>query len=182
MPGIVVEGKSQPVRRNAATATKAAPQTAPAQTPQSDAVIVEVDATQRAGSLTVPTTEEAQRALALVPGSVVVVPDTAYRNTTPASTIKDVLDYVPGVFVQPKWGDDLRLSIRGSGLSRNFHLRGIQLYMDGIPINTADGFGDFQELDPTAYRYVEVFKGAERVAVWCSLARRRHQLRHADRP
>ena len=32
--------------------------------------------------------------------------------------------------------------------------------MDGIPINTADGFGDFQEIDPTAYRYVEVYKGA----------------------
>ena len=158
LPGIVVEGKSQPVRPKPATATKAALQTAPAQT-QGDAVAVEGDATQRASSLTVPTTEEAQRALALVPGSVVVVPDTAYRNTTPASTIKDVLDYVPGVFVQPKWGDDSRLSICGSGLSRNFHLRGIQLYMDGIPISTADGFGDFQELDPTAYRYVEVFKG-----------------------
>lgn len=158
LPGIVVEGKSQPVRRKAATATKATPQSAPAQTP-SDAVPSDSDATQRAGNLTVPTTEEAQRALALVPGSVVVVPDTAYRNTTPASTIKDVLDYVPGVFVQPKWGDDSRLSIRGSGLSRNFHLRGIQLYMDGIPISTADGFGDFQELDPTAYRYVEVYKG-----------------------
>ncbi len=71
-----------------------------------------------------------------------------------------MLDYVPGVFVQPKWGEDSRLSIRGSGLSRNFHLRGVQLYMDGIPINTADGYGDFQEIDPTAYRYVEVYKGA----------------------
>ncbi len=67
---------------------------------------------------------------------------------------------MPGVFVQPKWGDDTRLSIRGSGLSRNFHLRGLQLYMDGIPINTADGYGDFQEIDPTAYRYIEVYKGA----------------------
>ena len=67
---------------------------------------------------------------------------------------------MPGVFVQPKWGEDSRLSIRGSGLSRNFHLRGVQLYMDGIPINTADGYGDFQEIDPTAYRYVEVYKGA----------------------
>ncbi len=67
---------------------------------------------------------------------------------------------MPGVFVQPKWGEDTRLSIRGSGLSRNFHLRSIQLYMDGIPINTADGYGDFQEIDPTAYRYVEVYKGA----------------------
>jgi iron complex outermembrane receptor protein len=31
--------------------------------------------------------------------------------------------------------------------------------MDGIPINTADGYGDFQEIDPTAYKYVAVYKG-----------------------
>ena len=75
--------------------------------------------------------------------------------------MKDALDYVPGVFVQPKWGDDSRLSIRGSGLSRNFHGRGVQLMMDGIiPISTADGASDFQEIDPTAYRYIEVYKGA----------------------
>lgn len=114
----------------------------------------------RSGSLSVPTTAEATAEINRTPGAVEVVPDTAYKTSTPAVTIKDALDYVPGVFVQPKWGEDSRLSIRGSGLSRNFHLRGTQLYMDGIPINTADGFGDFQEIDPTAYRYVDVYKGA----------------------
>ncbi|MBN8920386.1 MAG: TonB-dependent receptor, partial [Rhizobiales bacterium] len=110
-------------------------------------------------SLVVPTTEAARAILARVPGAVAVVPDTAYK-TAPAQTLKDVVDWTPGVFAQPKWGDDTRLSIRGSGLSRNFHLRGTQLSMDGIPINTSDGYGDFQEIDPTFYRYVEVYKGA----------------------
>lgn len=114
----------------------------------------------RSGSLSVPTTAEATADIELTPGAVEVVPDKAYKASTPAVTIKDALDYVPGVWVQPKWGEDSRISIRGSSLSRNFHLRGIQLYMDGIPINTADGYGDFQEIDPTAYRYIEVFKGA----------------------
>src|SRR5262249_59064014 len=103
----------------------------------------------RAGSLVSPNTAEARAEIDRTPGGVELVPDTAYRASTPAATIKDALDYVPGVFAQPKWGDDTRLSIRGSGLSRNFHLRGLELYMDGIPINTADGFGDFQEIDPT---------------------------------
>ena len=107
-----------------------------------------------------PNTAEAQAQLSNVPGSVTVVPDTAYKSSTPAVTLKDVLDYVPGIFIQPKWGEDSRLSIRGSGLSRNFHLRSTQLFMDGVPINTADGYGDLQEIDPTAYRYVEVYKGA----------------------
>jgi outer membrane receptor protein involved in Fe transport len=93
-------------------------------------------------------------------GGVAVVAAEDYKNNSVANTIKDVLGYVPGVFAQPKWGDDTRLSIRGSSLSRNFHLRGVQLYMDGIPINTSDGYGDFQEIDPTAYKYVEVYKGA----------------------
>ncbi len=119
-----------------------------------------VGTTARSGSLSVPNTAEARAEMNQVPGGVALVPGSAYQQSTPASTIKDVLDYVPGVFVQPKWGDDSRLSIRGSSLSRNFHLRSIQLFMDGIPINTADGYGDFQEIDPTAYRYVEVYKGA----------------------
>jgi len=110
-------------------------------------------------SLTVPTTEQAQEEIRRTPGAVEVIADTVFKNG-PAATLKDVLDYVPGVFVQPKWGADTRLSIRGSSLSRNFHLRSIQLYMDGIPINTADGYGDFQEIDPGAYRHVDVYKGA----------------------
>lgn len=114
----------------------------------------------RSGSLTVPTTAEAAADIQRTPGGVDLVRAEDYKATTPAITIKDALDYVPGVFVQPKWGEDARLSIRGSGLSRNFHLRGTQLFMDGIPISTADGFGDFQEIDPTVYRYIEVFKGA----------------------
>ncbi len=105
------------------------------------------------------TAQQALREIQQTPGGVALVTADSYKNSTVANTIKDVLEYVPGVFVQPKWGDDTRLSIRGSGLSRNFHLRGVQLYMDGIPINTADGYGDFQEIDPTAYKYVEVFKG-----------------------
>lgn len=36
----------------------------------------------------------------------------------------------------------------------------IQLYQDGVPLNVADGGGDFQLIDPTAYQYTEVYKGA----------------------
>ena len=121
---------------------------------------VVVNAQASAGALTSPATEQALRTIQQTPGGVALIPAETYRNSTVANTIKDVLDYVPGVFAQPKWGDDTRLSIRGSGLSRNFHLRGIQLYQDGIPINTSDGNGDFQEIDPTAYKYVQVYKGA----------------------
>jgi len=129
-------------------------------TPPSQPAPRSAETAEPGGSLTVPPTEQATREFQKTPGAVAVVTDAAIRKT-PAQTIKDVFDYTPGIFAQPKWGEDSRLSIRGSGLSRNFHLRGVQLYMDGIfPINTADGYGDFQEIDPTAYRYIEVYRGA----------------------
>lgn len=114
---------------------------------------------QQPSSLTVRTTEQARQQMQQIPGAVAVVADEDYKNSA-ATTLKDVVAYVPGVFAQQKWGDDTRLSIRGSGLSRNYHLRSTQLYLDGIPINTADGYGDFQEIDPTAYRHVDIYKGA----------------------
>ncbi|WP_051356523.1 TonB-dependent receptor family protein [Azorhizobium doebereinerae] len=119
---------------------------------------VNVQATS-GGSLTVPSESAARAAINLTPGGAEVVGDTAWANT-PATTVKDMLDFVPGVFAQPKWGEDTRLSIRGSGVSRSSHLRGIQLFQDGIPLSSVDGGGDFQEIDPTAFQYVEVFKGA----------------------
>ncbi len=141
---------AKPAPRRAATATTALPQIVV--TGSSDPGV--------RGALAVLTAQQALREIQRAPGGVALVPANAYRNSTVANTVKDILDYVPGVFAQPKWGDDTRLSIRGSSLSRNFHLRGVQLYMDGIPINTADGYGDFQEIDPTATKYTEVYKGA----------------------
>ncbi|HEX7741831.1 MAG TPA: TonB-dependent receptor, partial [Sphingobium sp.] len=48
---------------------------------------------------------------------------------------------------------------RGSGLSRGFHMRGLTLLQDGIPINMADDNGDFQELDPQVFQHLEVYRG-----------------------
>ncbi|MES2751891.1 MAG: TonB-dependent receptor plug domain-containing protein, partial [Pseudomonadota bacterium] len=154
LPPVVIEAERQarPARNRGARPASIQPE------PASNAPIASLPAVP--GPLGVQTAQQARREIQQTPGGVAVVAAEDYRNNSVASTIKDVLDYVPGVFVQPKWGDDSRLSIRGSSLSRNFHLRGIQLYMDGIPINTADGYGDFQELDPTAYKFIEVYKGA----------------------
>ena len=111
------------------------------------------------GTLTVPSTAQATAEIQRIPGAVAIVPDTVFKNG-PANTLKDVLGFVPGVVIQTRWGPDARVSIRGSGLTRNYGNRGINFYLDGIPINQSDGFTDLFEIDPTAFRYVEVFKGA----------------------
>ncbi|MCW2365873.1 iron complex outermembrane receptor protein [Sphingobium sp. B7D2B] len=121
----------------------------------------DADQSSRASDIIVtatPTTEQAAAEIERTPGGVEVVPDTAFKNT-PVQHIKDILAYVPGVITQPRMGDDARVSVRGSGLSRAYGARGISLLLDGVPMNTADGLVDFFEVDPSAYRYVEIFKG-----------------------
>src|SRR5690606_751465 len=110
-------------------------------------IVVKAD---EGASLTAPTVREARTQIEHIPGGAALVEDSAWRDTQTA-TVKDSLDYTPGVFAQPKWGEDARRSIRGSGWSRYYHMRGIALYQDGVPLNNADGSTDFQWIDPTAY-------------------------------
>jgi len=111
-------------------------------------------------SLTVPTMEEARRRLDTTPGGVDLVDPETYKIGRAASVF-DALGFATGVFVQPRFGaDESRISIRGSGIQRTFHLRGIQFLQDGIPLNLADGSGDFQAIDPLAVSYIEVWRGA----------------------
>lgn len=110
-------------------------------------------------SLTLPSPETAARELDAVPGGTNFIDAEDYKRGR-ASTLKDALDFTPGVFVQPRFGaEEARLSIRGSGLQRTFHGRGLKLLQDGVPVNLADGGFDFQAVEPLAARYVQVFRG-----------------------
>jgi iron complex outermembrane recepter protein len=111
-------------------------------------------------SLTVPSYEDATRQAHKVTGGAAVV-DAENTKKGRASTLHDSLSMTPGVFVQPRQGsEEARLSIRGSGLQRTFHGRGIKLLQDGVPLNLADGGFDFQAVEPLSARYIEVFRGA----------------------
>jgi iron complex outermembrane receptor protein len=113
----------------------------------------------------VPGIEAARARIDLTPGGAGIVDAETYK-TGRASTVQDTLGLSPGVFIQSRipGGGEARLSIRGSGIQRTFHLRGIKLMQDGVPLNQADGAGDFQALEPLAARYVEVFRGANALA------------------
>ena len=95
-----------------------------------------------------------------VPGGANIVGQSEYADGR-ASTLADVFAFAPGVFAQSRFGaEEARLSIRGSGLQRTFHMRGIYLLQDGVPITLADGSGDFQAIEPLALAYTEVLRGA----------------------
>jgi iron complex outermembrane receptor protein len=109
---------------------------------------------------TAPGEDAARFEAARVPGGADVVSATDYADGR-ASTFSDVFAFSPGVFAQPRFGaEEARLSIRGSGLQRTFHMRGIYLMQDGVPITLADGSGDFQAVEPLALAYTEVRRGA----------------------
>lgn len=111
-------------------------------------------------SLTSPGIEEAQVWIDRVTGGAGVVDAEQYKEGR-ALNLEDALRFAPGVFAKSRFGaEETRLSIRGSGIQRSFHLRGIKLLQDGIPINTADGSADFGSIDPLAYRYIQVWRGA----------------------
>lgn len=130
---------------------------------------ITVTAAPETPALTVPNAEEARQRIEKTAGGVDIVTAAEVRDGR-ANTVKDILDYVPGVFAQSKYGqEDSRLSIRGSGLSRTFHLRGTRILRDGVPITDADGAGDTMEVDPLAVDYTEIYKGANALQYGASL-------------
>ncbi|MFN3579507.1 MAG: TonB-dependent receptor family protein [Pseudomonas sp.] len=109
---------------------------------------------------TAPTLQEKREAFAAIPGGASVLDAETYK-TGRSSTLQDALGLATGVFVQPRFGaEEARISIRGSGLQRTFHGRGLLLMQDGVPVNLADGGFDFQSIEPLAADHVEVMRGA----------------------
>ncbi|HEY8572713.1 TonB-dependent receptor family protein [Phenylobacterium sp.] len=105
-----------------------------------------------------PAVAAARERLSQTPGAVSVISREAYERRF-AVALDDTLRDVPGVYAQKKWGGDIRLSIRGSGLGNANHNRGLLIAEDGVPLNEADGFGDSQVADPLNTRLTEVYRG-----------------------
>lgn len=106
-----------------------------------------------------PVVAEARTRLSRTPGAVSVVAAETFEDRF-AQGFYDTLRNVPGVLAQKRYGEEARLSIRGSGIAQGFHQRGVLFAQDGVPFADADGFSDFQAIDPMSARYIEVYKGA----------------------
>jgi iron complex outermembrane receptor protein len=96
--------------------------------------------------------------LSRTPGAVSVVAAEAYGDRM-AVGFPDLLRDVPGVLSNKRYGEESRLSIRGSGIDQSYHQRGVMIAQDGVPFADADGFSDFQKVDALGARYIEVYKG-----------------------
>ncbi|EDH9360591.1 TonB-dependent siderophore receptor, partial [Salmonella enterica subsp. enterica serovar Enteritidis] len=71
------------------------------------------------------------------------------------------LTSVPGLQVQNRqnYAQDLQISIRGFGSRSAFGVRGIRLYVDGIPATMPDGQGQISNIDINSIQDVEVLRG-----------------------
>lgn len=109
-------------------------------------------------SLTSPSVDLQKADLFQTVGAVGFVDADSYQNTY-AFNLRDILKDSPGVYVQNRYGQEIRVSIRGSGIARGYHARGLEILQDGIPTNAADGSGDYYQIDPLGLRSTEVYKG-----------------------
>jgi iron complex outermembrane receptor protein len=105
-----------------------------------------------------PVVGAARQRLSQTPGAVSVISQESYVKRE-ALALDDMLRDAPGVYAQRKWGGDIRIAIRGSGIGNANHNRGLLIAQDGVPLNDADGYGDSQAADPLLTRYVEVYRG-----------------------
>ncbi|MFD2257992.1 TonB-dependent receptor family protein [Luteolibacter algae] len=115
-------------------------------------------------TLTQKTLEQDRLELSKIPGGTESVDSERYL-TGRSSTLADTFALSPGVIAQSRFGsDEARISIRGSGLQRTFHGRGIRFMQDGIPLNLADGGFDMQSVDPLAASHINIWRGGNAIS------------------
>lgn len=75
--------------------------------------------------------------------------------------LSESLALVPGVTARDRQNhaQDLQLSIRGFGARSTFGVRGVRLYVDGIPATMPDGQGQLSHFDLSSASRVEVLRG-----------------------
>lgn len=95
------------------------------------------------------------------PASVDIVEGAAMRRGQPGINLSEGLAGVPGLQIQNRqnYAQDLQISSRGFGARSTFGVRGVRLYVDGIPATMPDGQGQTSNIDIGSLDRVEVLRG-----------------------
>lgn len=95
------------------------------------------------------------------PAAVSVVQGDDIRQAAPRVNLSESLNSVPGLQVQNRqnYAQDLQLSIRGFGSRSTYGVRGIRLYVDGIPATMPDGQGQTSNIDLNSVESIDVLRG-----------------------
>ncbi len=140
------------VRRSAAAALLLAPFAAAAQ----DAA----PASTQAVTLE-PVNVTATRREASVFDTPAAVTVRAVPTATPGMNFSEALQGIPGLLVRDRqnYAQDTQLSIRGFGTRASFGIRGLRVYVDGIPATQPDGQSQLSHANLASAERVEVLRG-----------------------
>ncbi len=84
-----------------------------------------------------------------------------YQNLTPQLNLSEYLENVPGLVIlnNNNYAQDARISIRGFGSRANFGVRGIKIFVDGIPETSPDGQSQTDNINLEIIEDIEVYRG-----------------------
>lgn len=100
-----------------------------------------------------------QKKIIDIPFSVTRLDINEFKYDRKAS-VSDVLETVPGLFLQSRYGNhDVRISIRGFGSRSNSGIRGVRILLDGIPESEPDGQTRIEAIDFNSVGRIEITKG-----------------------
>ncbi|WP_416041065.1 TonB-dependent receptor family protein [Acinetobacter lactucae] len=87
--------------------------------------------------------------------------DAPQADTSSQVNLTEVVKGVPSLQLRNRenYAQDLQLSMRGFGARSTFGVRGIRLYVDGIPATMPDGQGQTSNIDLSSLDHVEVLTG-----------------------
>jgi Outer membrane receptor proteins, mostly Fe transport len=87
--------------------------------------------------------------------------DAPQADSSSQVNLTEVVKGIPSLQIRNRenYAQDLQLSMRGFGARSTFGVRGIRLYVDGIPATMPDGQGQTSNIDLTSLDHVEVLTG-----------------------
>lgn len=97
----------------------------------------------------------------LAPASIDIVDGEELRAGNLQINLSESLGRVPGLSINNRqnYAQDLQLSIRGFGARSTFGVRGVRLYVDGIPASAPDGQGQAANFPIGSADRIEVIRG-----------------------
>ena len=95
------------------------------------------------------------------PGSIQSVNRSQIENGGPQINLSESLVTIPGINAANRnnYAQDLQVSIRGFGARAPFGVRGVKMFIDGLPASLADGQGQTSQFALTSADRIEVLKG-----------------------
>ena len=97
----------------------------------------------------------------VAPASIDVIGGEEIRDGQLQINLSESLGRVPGLVIQNRqnYAQDLQVSIRGFGARSTFGVRGVRLFVDGIPANAPDGQGQTANFPLGLADRIEVVRG-----------------------